>query len=106
MEQALLQSLHLKEPDAVIGYSMLIFNLNPSDPEVNLNIGTMMAFRGEWTPAEVALRKVLPSHQFSGAAHEILAQVLARQGRSTEAAYHYNEARAVQRGLDGTPGSR
>ena len=105
-EQALLQSFRLKEPDAVVGNSILIFNLDPSDPQVNLSLGTIMALRGQWAPAEELLRKVLPSPQFSGAAREILAQVRARQGKSAELPDHQNQAGDVQLLPKGTTRSR
>ena len=95
-EQALLQSFRLKEPDAVVGNSILIFNLDPSDPQVNLSLGTIMALRGQWAPAEELLQKVLPSPQFSGAAREILAQVRARQGKNAELPNQQNQAGDVQ----------
>jgi len=105
-EAAMLDSFRLKEPDAVAGRSILIFNLDPSDPQVNLTLGTIMAWRGEWERAEELLHQTLRSPGFSGAAHEILSQVLARQGKSAEAAYHYDQARALTRSPDSTMGSR
>jgi hypothetical protein len=100
-EQALLQSFRLKEPDAVVGNSILIFNLDPSDPQVNLSLATIIALRGQWAPAEELLQKGLPSPQFSGAAREILAQVQVRQDKSAQTGFHDNQAGAVQQAPSG-----
>jgi hypothetical protein len=78
-EQALLQSFHLKEPDAIVGNSILVFTLDPRDPQVNLGLGRIMALRNQWAPAEELLQKVLPDPKFAGAAQELLAQVRARR---------------------------
>jgi hypothetical protein len=104
-EALALESLRLKKPDAVVGGSILIFNLDPSDPQVNLSLGRIMALRGEWPAAEALLQKVLSSPEFAGAAREILAQVRARQAKSAEPAHHQNQAEAVQRLPAGTMGS-
>jgi hypothetical protein len=46
-EALTLKSVRLKKPDAVVGGSILIFNLDPSDPQVNPSLGTIMALHGE-----------------------------------------------------------
>lgn len=99
------EALALKSLRAVVGGSILIFNLDPSDPQVNLSLGMIMALRGEWRAAEALLQKVLPSPEFAGAAREILAQGRAGQGKSAEPAYHHNRAEDLQRLPAGTVGS-
>jgi hypothetical protein len=47
LEAAVLKLLRLAKPAAVVGRSMLIFDLDPSDPQVNLSLGKIMALRGE-----------------------------------------------------------
>ena len=93
----MIKSLGLKQPEAVIGHSILVFNLDRSDPQVNLSLGTILAMRGNWSLAEESLRKVLSTPQLAPVAQEILARVMAREGKDTESAYHHNEARTVQR---------
>jgi hypothetical protein len=111
-EQAMIKSLGLKQPEAVIGHSILVFNLDRSDPQVNLSLGTILAMRGDWSLAEESLRKVLSTPQLAPVAQEILARVLAREGKDTGSAYHHNQARTVQRspgagmGLDKTSNGR
>ena len=79
-ERALLQSLHLKKPDAIAGQSILIFNLDPNDPQVNLTLGTILLLNGQWELAEQALRKVSSDSPFAAGAQKYLAQARARQG--------------------------
>jgi len=64
-EQAMIKSLGLKQPEAVIGHSILVFNLDRSDPQVNLSLGTILAMRGNWSLAEESLRKVLSTPQLA-----------------------------------------
>jgi hypothetical protein len=105
-EALALESLRLKKPDAVVGGSILIFNLDPSDPQVNLSLGRIMALRGEWAAAEALLQRVLSSPEFAGAAREILAQLRARQGKSAALPNQQNQAGDVQLLPKGTTRSR
>lgn len=47
-QAAYLKSFRLKEPFATIGHSILVFNLESSDPQVNYRLGRIMASRGEF----------------------------------------------------------
>src|SRR5215471_7442698 len=85
-EQALLQSFHLKKPDAIIGNSILVFTLDPQNPQINFNLGRIMALRNQWATAEELLQKVLPNAEFAPAARELLAQIRARQGEKARPA--------------------
>jgi hypothetical protein len=74
-EQEFLESFHLARPDAVVGDSILIFKLDPSNPQVNLNLGRILALNGETSLAELALRKVLPNLPLAPAARDLLAEL-------------------------------
>jgi hypothetical protein len=52
VEADFIRSFRLKEPVAVIGHSILVFKLDPSDPQTNYTLGTIMALRGEVSLAE------------------------------------------------------
>jgi hypothetical protein len=81
-EATYLKSFRLKEPVATIGHSILVFKLDPSDPQVNLNLGRIMASRGDLGSAEALFRKAVAAAPSLVAAHEELAQVLTRQKSS------------------------
>jgi uncharacterized protein HemY len=91
---------------ATIGHSILVFKLDPSDPQTNYTLGTIMALRGEFSLAEELLRKVLEALPSSARVHEALAQVLAMQQKLAEAEYHYKQALAIYRSQPARPDSR
>jgi hypothetical protein len=95
-EAAYLKSFRLKEPVATIGHSILVFNLEPSDPHVNYSLGRIMASRGELQAAEYLFRKAMVAAPSFAAAHEELAQVLARQKKFTEADRHRRQAATIR----------
>jgi tetratricopeptide (TPR) repeat protein len=96
-EADFIRSFRLKEPVATIGHSILVFKLDPADPQTNYTLGTIMALRGEPSIAEELFRKVLEVAPSSARVHEALAQVLALQQKLTEAEYHYKQALAIYR---------
>jgi hypothetical protein len=106
MEKEVLQQFQFKEPDAVIDHSILVFNLDPSDPRNNIWLGMIMGLSGDWALAEESLRKVLSDLRFSAQAHEMLAQVLAWEGKSKESAYHFDQARTLPRSPEGSMGMK
>ncbi len=105
-EADFIRSFRLKEPVATIGHSILVFKLDPSDPQTNYTLGTIMALRGEVSLAEELFRKVLVVLPSSARVHEALAQVLALQEKLTEAEYHYKQAIAIYRSRPTHPDSR
>lgn len=106
VEADFIRSFRLKEPVATIGHSILIFKLDPSDPQTNYTLGTIMALRGELSLAEELFRKVLEALPSSARVHEALAQVLALEQKLTEAEYHYKQALAIYRSQPARPDSR
>ena len=105
-EADFIRSFRLQEPVATIGYSILIFKLDPSDPQTNYTLGTIMALRGELSLAEELFRKVLEALPSSARVHEALAQVLGLEQKFTEAEYHYKQALAIYRSQPARPDSR
>lgn len=105
-EATYLKSFRLKQPVATIGHSILVFQLEPSDPQVNFNLGRIMASRGELQSAEELFRKAVVAAPSLAAAHEELAQVLARQKRFTEADQHHRQAAMIRGARPEGRGSR
>jgi hypothetical protein len=106
VEADFIRSFRLKEPVAIIGHSILVFKLDPSDPQTNYTLGTIMVLSGEVYLAEELFRKVLDVVPSSARVHEALAQVLALQQKLTEAEYHYKQALAIYRSQAARPDSR
>jgi hypothetical protein len=106
VEAEFIRSFRLKKPVATIGHSILVFKLDPSDPQTNYTLGTIMALSGEVSLAEELFRKVLVALPSSARVHEALAQVLAMQQKLAEAEYHYKQALAIYRSQPARPDSR
>lgn len=106
VEAEFIRSFRLKKPVATIGHSLLVFKLDPSDPQTNYTLGTIMALSGEVSLAEELFRKVLVALPSSARVHEALAQVLAMQQKLAEAEYHYKQALAIYRSQPARPDSR
>jgi hypothetical protein len=106
VEAEFVRSFRLKKPVATIGHSILVFKLDPSDPQTNYTLGTIMALSGEVSLAEELFRKVLVALPSSARVHEALAQVLAMQQKLAEAEYHYKQALAIYRSQPARPDSR
>jgi tetratricopeptide (TPR) repeat protein len=87
-----LRSYQLAEPIDRIGYSILIYKVDLSNPSVYYNAGLVLASRNELRPATDLFRQAIQIQPEFADAHLRLAQVLALEGKQGEAYQHYNEA--------------
>lgn len=96
-QQNILKSFELKEPIASIGYSILIYEVNPLRPQIYLSMGFTLAIRGQLDRAIALFREALRIQPGLAEAHENLARALAEQGKRDEAVHHYQEALRIMK---------
>ncbi len=91
-QEEILRSYRLEQPVTTIGYSILIYKLDLTDPQVYHTMGYILARRGQLKGAVALFRQALRIQPESAEAHAALAQALAMQGKMDEAIRHHNEA--------------
>jgi hypothetical protein len=91
-QQRILKSFELKSPIANIGYSILIYEVNPVHAQIYLTMGVTLAMRGQLDRAIELFREALRIQPGMAEAHENLARALAQQGKRDEAIHHFQEA--------------
>lgn len=96
-ELAFLKSFQLGEPVTNIGYSILVFKLNRTNPQIYHNMGLVLANRGRIDSAVELFREALRIQPDFAAAHENLARILILQSKRSEAIYHYQEALRIMK---------
>lgn len=91
-ELGLLQSFQLGEPIANIGYSILVYKIEPNNPRIYHSMGLVLASRGHLDRAAELFRQALALQPEYASAHENLARILISQGKAAEANFHHEAA--------------
>ncbi len=84
-----------KKPTASIGYSLLVFKLDPSEPEIYNDTGVVFANKEALSAAEILFAQTLRMDPRNARAHFNLARALTAQKRLDEAETHYREGLAI-----------
>ena len=87
-----LSPYRLERPFASIGYSILVFKLNPADSRIYDNAGVFMAMFDQLTVAANLFRQNLQINPANDRTHFNLAKTLVSQRNLEEAGRHYQEA--------------
>jgi hypothetical protein len=96
-QEEILRSYRLEQPVTTIGYSILIYKLDLTDPQVYYTVGYILARRDQLSKAVDLFHQALRIQPEFAEAHEALAQTLALQGKEGEAIKHHNEALRIMK---------